>query len=241
MRDAYLFRTLKYILVALLIGGCASGPAPKSSLPGTTTANPQLERDTVSLVIEMDRLEDCTCNKRKVINREVVAADTSKVLEYWTIDRCGTILRYAITYLPSPAKGSLISLGPSPEIVREGPERGTLPLPVVFEDVWYRAGNRGLSLRAYSASGKLVIFEQRVAFGDGSDAIEIDVTEITSACWGKMDGDNFNEWVIVRYGSPERMAGFKDGSRLGWGTGTPSIMSALSSALKKRSGGQPVR
>jgi hypothetical protein len=55
-----------------------------------------------------------------------------------------------------------------------------------------------------------------------------------------MDGDNFNEWVIVRYGGPEKMAGFKDGSRLGWGTGTPSIMSALSSTLKKRSG-QPKR
>jgi hypothetical protein len=199
-----------------------------------------LERDTLALLLGIDRLEDCTCNQRKVIDREVIADEASKVLGHWTIDRCGTLLRYAVTYSPSPVRGTFISPSISPEVIRTGPDRAALPLPVVFEDVWYRPGDRGLSLRAYSASGKLVISEQRIAFGDGGDAFEIDVTEIKSACWGKMAGDNFNEWVIVRYGSPERMAGFKDGSRLGWGTGTPSIMSALSSALKKRSG-QPKR
>jgi len=188
----------------------------------------------------MDRLEDCTCNQRTVTDREVIAAETSKAVEHWTIDRCGTLLRYVVEYSPSPVRGTLISLSPSPEVIRKGPDRATLPLPIMLEDVWYRAGDRGLSLRAYSASGKLVISEQRIAFGDGGDAFEIDVTEIKSACWGKMDGDNFNEWVIVRYGSPEKMAGFKDGSRLGWGAGTPSIMSALSSALETRSG-QPKR
>jgi hypothetical protein len=199
-----------------------------------------LERDTLALLLGIDRLEDCTCNQHKVVDRKVVADEASKVLEHWTIDRCGTLLRYAVTYLPSPVGGTLISPSLSPEVIRKGPDRAALPLPVVFEDVWYRAGDRGPSLRAYSASGKLVISEQRIAFGDGGDAFEIDVTEIKSACWGKMEGDNFNEWVIVRYGGPEKMAGFKDGSRLGWGTGTPSIMSALSSTLKKRSG-QPKR
>lgn len=240
MKNDYFLRAREFTLVALFIGGCASGPAPKSSLPGTTTANPQLERDTVALVLGMDRLEDCTCNQREVINREVIAAETSKVLEHWTIDRCGTFLRYTVTYLLSPVGGTLISLGPSPEVVRKGPDRAALPLPVTFEEVWYRAGDRGLSLRAYSASGKLVISEQRIAFGDGGDAFEIGAPEIKSVCWGKMAGDTYNEWVIVTYGSPEKIAGFKDGSRLGWGTGTPSIMSALSSVLKKRSG-QPNR
>lgn len=234
MKNGYLFRAPGFALVVLLIGGCASGPTPMSSLPGTTTANPQLERDTVALVLGMDRLEDCTCNERKVINREVIAAETTNTLEHWTIDRCGTLLQYAITYSSSSVSGTFISLGPSPEVIRKGPDRAALPLPKMFENVWYRAGDRGLSLKAYSASGKLVISEQRIAFGDGSGAFEIGVAEIKSACWGKMDGDNYNEWVIVRYGSPERMAGFKDGSRLGWGTGTPSIMSALSSALENQ-------
>jgi hypothetical protein len=195
-----------------------------------------LERDTVALVLGMDQVADCTCNQRKIINREVSASEKTKVSEDWTVDRCGTLLRYAITYSPSPfGGGTLIGIGPSPEVVRKGPDRAALPLPKMFENVWYRAGDRGLSLRAYSASGKLVISEQRVTFGENGEAFEIGVSEIKSVCWGKMAWDTYNEWVIVRYGSPEKMAGFKDGSRLGWGTGTPSIMSTLLSVLEKRS------
>jgi hypothetical protein len=240
MNNPYLFAPREFTLVALLIGGCASGPAPKSSLPGTTTASPQLERDTIALVLGMDQVADCTCNERKVIDREVSATGATSVSEHWTVDRCGTILRYTITYSPRPVGGTLIGLGASPEVVRQGPDRAALPLPKMFEDVWFRAGDRGLSLRAYSASGKLVVSEQRIAFGDSGDAFEIGVSEIKSVCWGKMAGDTYNEWVIVRYGSPEKMAGFKDGSRLGWGTGTPSIMSTLSYLLEKRSA-QPKR
>jgi hypothetical protein len=240
MKTPYLFAACEFTLVALLIGGCAAGPAPRSSLPGTTTASPQLERDTVALVLGMDQVADCTCNERKVIGREVSATETTSVSEHWTVDRCGTILRYTVTYSRSPAGGTFIGVGPSPQVVRQGPDRAAHPLPKVFEDVWYRAGDRGFSLTAYSASGKLVISEQRVALGDGGSAFEIGVSEIKSVCWGKMAWDNVNEWVIVRYGSPEKMAGFKDGSRLGWGTGTPSIMSSLSSLLETRSA-QPKR
>lgn len=240
MKTPHLSATCEFTLVALLISGCASAPAPRSSLPGTTTASPQLERDTFAQVLVMDQLVDCTCNERKVIDREVGATGTTGVEELWTVDRCGTILRYTVTYSRSPAGGTLIGLGISPQIIRQRPERAALPLPKVFEDVWYRAGDRGLSLTAFSASGKLVISEQRVAFGEGGSAFEIGLTDIKSVCWGKMAWDTVNEWVIVRYGSPEKMAGFKDGSRLGWGTGTPSIMSSLSSLLEKTSA-QPKR
>lgn len=240
MKTLSLFAACKFILVALLIGGCASGPAPRSSLPGTSTASPQLERDTLALVIGMDQAADCTCNERKVIGREVGATGTTSVLEHWTVDRCGAILRYTVTYSRSPAGGTLIGLGPSPQIVRQGPDRAAHPLPKVFENVWYRAADRGFSLVAFSASGKLAISEQQVAFGEGSSAFEIGVSEIKSVCWGKMAWDTVNEWVIVRYGSPEKVAGFKDGSRLGYGTGTPSIMSSLSSLSEKWSS-QPKR
>lgn len=218
--------------LALFIGGCATGPASKSTLPGTTTANPQLERDTLALVLGMDRLEDCTCNQRSVVNREVAATESPKALEYWTVDRCGGQFRYTVTYSSSPTSGTLIGLGPTPEVVRQAPERPTPPLPATFEDVWYRGRDRGSPLLAFSAVGKLVISEQRVAFGQGTDAVEVGTSEIKSVCWGKMASDPVNEWVIVTYGNPEKLAGFKDGSRLGYGTATPSIMSTMSSILK---------
>jgi len=222
-------------LFAILVGGCASGPGPKSALPGTTTASLQLERDTVALVLSMDRLEDCTCNEHKIVGREVIETGKSSVSEHWDISRCGTIVRYTVTYIGGPSSGTLISIGPIPQVIQKGPEKPAQQFPKAFEDVWYRAGNRGFAIPAYSASGKLLISDQRIVFGDGAGAFEIGVSEIRSVCWGKMAPDGFNEWVIVTYGSPEKRAGFKDGSRLGWGTGSPSIMSSLSSLLKRPS------
>jgi hypothetical protein len=235
MKPPSLSCVCEFMLVALLAGGCASAAGPPPSMPGTTTASPELQRDTAALLLGMDQVTDCTCNERKVVGREVAATGPTGVSEHWTVDRCGTTVRYTVTYSRSPSGGTLIGVGPSAPIVQPGPARGAAPLPRVFEDVWYRAGDRESSIPAYSASGKLVVSERRIAFVDAGTAIEIDVVEIKSVCWGKMAPDSFNEWVIVSYGSPLKRAGFKDGSRLGWGTGTPSIMSSLAALLDKRS------
>jgi hypothetical protein len=101
-----------------------------------------------------------------------------------------------------------------------------------FATVWYRPGDKGFSLQAYSASGKLMITETGLVFGEKNETLEIDAREIKSITWGKMPGDTYNEWAIVRYGEPEKVAGFKDGSRLGWGTDTKLIYSTLKTAFE---------
>jgi len=101
-----------------------------------------------------------------------------------------------------------------------------------FANVWYRAGDKGFSLKAYSASGKLVITDMGLVFGEKNETLEIDAREIKSITWGKIPGDTYNEWAIVRYGEPEKVAGFKDGSRLGWGTDTKLIYSTLKTAFE---------
>ena len=119
-----------------------------------------------------------------------------------------------------------------------GPQQITLLKE--FATVWYRSGDKRTTLVAYSASGKLVISEHRVVFGEKDEAIDIGIDQIKSVSRGKMRGDLFNNWAILRYGDPEKIAGFKDGSQLGWGGDTNLIYSALESALGKRSG-QPTR
>jgi hypothetical protein len=47
-----------------------------------------------------------------------------------------------------------------------------------------------------------------------------------------MAGDVWNNWAIVQYGDAEEMAGFRDGSLLGWGSATNAIYAALKSAMK---------
>ena len=108
-----------------------------------------------------------------------------------------------------------------------------ITLPREFSNVWYRPGDRGFSFKVYSASGKLVITETRLVFGGADETLEIDAREIKSVTWGRMRGDNQNDWAIIRYGEPEKVAGFKDGNRLGWGTDTKLIHSTLMSAFER--------
>jgi hypothetical protein len=236
MKITHILRS-EFLLVLLLLAGCAS--APGTQLPGTTSASPQLENDTLTGLMRTDQAEDVGCNQRRIVNREVETADPKRAVEHWTLDRCGTIVRYTITYIPSPGGGTLIGLS-APDIVSKGPAESAVTGPMEFPNVWYRPWERGISLIAYSASGKLAIREERVVFGEGDDTLDINVAEIKSVTMGRMPFDTINEWAILRYGNPEKVAGFKDGSRLGWGTDTSLIYSTLRSMLKNRSA-QPTR
>jgi hypothetical protein len=219
-------------LAVLLAGGCASPVG--TSLPGRTSASPQLENDTLLTVMGMDRAEDGCCNQRKVTNREVIANDSQKALEHWTVDRCGTLVRYTITYTRSPSGGTFIGVSPG-AVVGKAQAREAITLPKEFGNVWYRSGDKGFSLKAYSASGKLVISETRLIFREKDEVLEIEIREIKSVSLGKMAGDTFNDWATIRYGGSEKIAGFKDGSNLGWGTDTNLICSALKYAFEKKS------
>lgn len=76
------------------------------ALPGKSTADARLEKDTLFLIMGMDRAEDPGCNQRRVANREIVSADSGGAIENWTLDRCGTLVRYGITYRPNPKGGT---------------------------------------------------------------------------------------------------------------------------------------
>lgn len=79
-----------------------------SALPGKTTADPRLEQDTLFVIMGMDSAEDQGCKQRALANREIVKADSDRALEHWTINRCGTSVRYAITFSPRPGGGTLV-------------------------------------------------------------------------------------------------------------------------------------
>jgi len=222
-------RSAAALLVAVwLLGECASASA--GSLPGKTSANPELESDTLRRILSTDLAADKACEPRQVVDREVISVTPDKAIEHWTVDRCGTLVQYTVTYLPDPQGGTLIGLE-EPVIVRKGPDQPALSFPKEFAKAWFRSGDRRFSLKAYSASGKLIVHEERISFGEHDDAFDISFAEVNSVSMGQMPGDTANDWVIVRYGSPEKAAGFKDGSQLGWGKETPSIYSAVTTAF----------
>jgi hypothetical protein len=79
-----------------------------SSLPGKSTADSTLEKDTLFIIMGMDRVEDTQCGQRAVANREVLSSNPRGAVEDWTINRCGTLVRYRITYTARPDGGTTI-------------------------------------------------------------------------------------------------------------------------------------
>jgi hypothetical protein len=101
-----------------------------------------------------------------------------------------------------------------------------------FDPVWFRPETKTSLLKAYSDSGRLVVTNNRVTFYKRKDAIEIDLHDIKTVELSRMSGDVANDWVVIRYGEPVRIAGFKDGSLMGWGRNTDQIFSAIKTAYE---------
>ena len=110
MKTLRLNPTMIVVMAFFLLCGCAG--LMSTSLPGKTTASPMLERDTLSTLMAMDRAEDKDCKARKVVNREVVSGNSQGAVEHWVLNRCGTLVRYRITYAPDPGGGTMIGWTP---------------------------------------------------------------------------------------------------------------------------------
>jgi hypothetical protein len=136
----------------------------------------------------------------------------------------------------TPTKNGNAGFQPSKAEIRNP---GTIVLPKSFESVWYRAGTKGFSLIAYLASGNLVINDNNIEFESDDESFKINIKDVHSISWGKMSGDTFNDWSIIKYGEPEKIIGFKDGSKLGWGTDTDLFYSTLKYAVEVVGGHSP--
>lgn len=85
----------------ILTAGCAT-------TTGETAASPILKRDTTQMVILVDSITDQECSSRKIVNTEIIQMYSSgkSGIERWTVDRCGKLINYRITFTPSPRGGT---------------------------------------------------------------------------------------------------------------------------------------
>jgi hypothetical protein len=81
-------------------------------LPGPTSASPRLEKDTLSMIMILDSGHDASCKQRTVEKREIISAHATGAQEQWTLNRCGTLVLYRVTYTPSPKGGTNLSVQP---------------------------------------------------------------------------------------------------------------------------------
>lgn len=134
-----------------------------------------------------------------------------------------------------PANSSELSLKPASATIRNP---GTITLPKTFKKVWYRDGAKGFSLKAYSASGRLVINERNIEFRAKKISFDVPVKNIKGIHWGQMRGDRYNDWAILVYeiDGIAKTSGFKDGRKLGHGKDADMIFSTIKYAAEVKGG-----
>lgn len=80
------------IAVIVALGGCGS-----NIMSGRTRADPtQVDAANIVLLNDFLKHPDPACVKRPVVSAEVVRAQVKR----WTLDRCGHLVRYLVTFTP---------------------------------------------------------------------------------------------------------------------------------------------
>lgn len=94
-----------------------------AGLPGETIADLTLQADTLELLVVHEMIfAEASCEDRRIANTEVIEAPhdlrwEGETLTYgvwaerWSVDRCGTIVPYIVSYVFDAATGTDINVG----------------------------------------------------------------------------------------------------------------------------------
>lgn len=85
--------------------------------PGSTGACPALQRDVLRMLWVLDVARDRTCTSRRISHTEmveVIRGAEPRVVERWTIKRCGRRVDYLVTFTTAPEGGTLFSIKVEP-------------------------------------------------------------------------------------------------------------------------------
>ena len=79
-------------------------------LPGASKADARLQRDVMGHIAFMESLFGGGCKKAQVVDTAVAELPAKQGVdswvEHWTVDRCGTQVRYRVQLTPSPKGGT---------------------------------------------------------------------------------------------------------------------------------------
>ena len=100
-----LSRTAFAVALGLFAAAC-------STVPGETTASRRQQGEVRDRLIGMARAGNPQCRDPKVTGTEIldVHSDGRSSQELWTLDRCGTRLRYVVSFPVKPGPASQFSV-----------------------------------------------------------------------------------------------------------------------------------
>ena len=105
-----------------------------------------------------------------------------------------------------------------------GAEPAVGAYPKTIQKIWYRTG-QGLGFAGPKHSGDLMITRTSLEFLSKKADISIPFEKVGMISFGKMRGDVNTDWVVLTVvdGGLQRLIGFRDGRKLGYGVRTPDI------------------
>jgi hypothetical protein len=94
-----------WIATVPLLFGLMACATTSTTIPGNTRASPGVQRDVLQMILVLDGASGVNCDRHSVQKTEVVKTATENdytAIERWTIDRCGTIIPYRVTFILAP-------------------------------------------------------------------------------------------------------------------------------------------
>jgi hypothetical protein len=106
----WLLRLFATMLLVFELAACATMLAPEKS-----RASARVKSDVMDVIHVLETASGQSCDERKLVKTEVVKRATAEdytATERWTIDRCGKLIGYLVTFKPGPNGGVDFSVRP---------------------------------------------------------------------------------------------------------------------------------
>jgi hypothetical protein len=96
-------KSLATMPIVLALAACAMVTAPEK-----TRASARVQSDVMDVIRVLETASGPSCDERKLAKTEVVKRATAEdysAVERWTIDRCGKLIGYLVTFKPGANGG----------------------------------------------------------------------------------------------------------------------------------------
>jgi len=118
-------------------------------------------------------------------------------------------------------------------------EESTVDLPVSFGKVWYRPAIKS-GFGSGKQSGFLTVTTDGLEFSSKKQSDFLPWSRVEMVSYGSMPGDLDTKWVVLGLepvAGERHVAGLRDGSRMGYGTGTIPIFDAVIEGMRRAEAG----
>jgi hypothetical protein len=102
-------KSLATMPIVLALAACTA------TAPEKTKASARIQSDVMDVIRVLETASSQNCDERRLARTEVVkraTADDYSAVERWTIDRCGKLVSYLVTFKPGANGGVDFSVRP---------------------------------------------------------------------------------------------------------------------------------